>query len=148
MSPDPRIFLDSSAMIAGVWSASAGSRELLRLGASGAIELIVSSQVLSEVEAVLRRKAPDLVSEMALLLERSHAQLVSSPDARTIARCAELARHAGDGRILADACSAEVGFFVTLDRQHLLGNRMVAEQMQFPIGTPGDCIAWLRDLWA
>lgn len=148
MNPDPRVFLDSSALIAGVWSPSGGGRELLRLGESGAIELCVSSRVLSAIEAVLHRKAPDLVGEMAMLLDRGHVQVVSPPDPEMVARCTDLAGHAGDGHILADACSAEPDYFVTLDRKHLLGNRAVAEQMSFPIGTPGDCIVWLRDRWA
>lgn len=147
MNPDPRIFLDSSVLIAGAWSPSGGSRELLRLGAMGAIELLVSPLVLHEVEAVLRRKAPDLVGEMALLLERSGVQVVNARDAQVVARCTELAGHAGDGRILADACSGEPDYFVTLDKRHLLDDA-VAGQMPFPIGTPGDCIAWLRNRWA
>ena len=148
MHPEPRIFLDSSALIAGVWSLSGGGRELLRLGEAGAIKLFVSSRVLSEVEAVLHRKAPDLVGEMALLLDRGHVQVVGSPDPEMVARCTDLTGHVGDGRILADACSAEPGYFVTLDRKHLLDNQAVAEQMRFRIGTPGDCITWLRNHWA
>ena len=148
MNPDPRIFLDGSALIPGVWSLSGGGRELLRLGESGVINLCVSSQVLTEVEAVLRRKAPDLVGETVLLLERCQVQVVGSPDREMIVRCTDLTGHTGDGRILADACSAEPDHFVTFDRKHLLGNQAIAEQMSFPIGTPGDCIAWLRDRWA
>lgn len=148
MNPDPRVFLDSSAVIAGVWSRRGGGRALLLLGESGAIELLVSPRVLSEIEAVLHREAPDLVTEMVLLLDRSQVQVVGSPDPELIARCTELTGHPGDGRILAEACSAEPDYFVTLDRRHLLGNQAIAEQMSFVVGTPGDCIAWLRDGWA
>jgi hypothetical protein len=84
---------------------------------------------------------------MALLLEQCRAQVIDSLDAQTVARCTELAGHAGDGRILADACSGEPDYFVTLDKRHLLDNAG-AGQMSFPIGTPGDCIAWLRSRWA
>jgi hypothetical protein len=34
--------------------------------------------------------------------------------------------------------------FVTLDRQHLLGNEALADACDFPVGTPGDALAWWR----
>lgn len=148
MNHDPRIFLDSSALIAGVWSASGGGRALLRLGEAEAIDLIVSSQVLSEVEAVLHRKAPDLIADLALLLDRCRVVVAPPAEHAVVTRCTDLTGHAGDGRILADACSAECDYLVTLDKKHLLGNHAAAEQMSFSIGTPGDCLAWLRDRWA
>jgi len=42
------VFLDTSALFAGIWSAEGGARLVLRLAEVGAIRLLVSSQVLDE----------------------------------------------------------------------------------------------------
>ena len=52
-----KIFLDASALFAAVYSRIGGARMLLRLAEGAAVQVIVSSQVLSETEGALRRKA-------------------------------------------------------------------------------------------
>ena len=54
------VFLDTSALFAGIWSATGGGRMILKLGEAGAIRLLVCPQVLDEIESALRRKAPDM----------------------------------------------------------------------------------------
>jgi hypothetical protein len=46
--------------------------------------------------------------------------------------------------VLAAAIAAQVDYFVTLDRQHFLTNEPLRAALPFPIGTPGDCLAWHR----
>jgi predicted nucleic acid-binding protein len=75
MRSKPRLFLDTSALFAGIWSAQGGARMLLKLGEAGAVELLVSSQVLEEIEDVIRRKAAQLLPSLALLLDRSRAKI-------------------------------------------------------------------------
>ena len=45
------VFLDTSALFAGIWSAKGGSRMILKLGEAGVIRLLVSPQVLDEIES-------------------------------------------------------------------------------------------------
>lgn len=59
MPPRVSVFLDTSALFAGIWSAEGGARMILKLGEAGAIRLLVSPQVLAEAESALRRKAPE-----------------------------------------------------------------------------------------
>jgi hypothetical protein len=40
--------------------------------------------------------------------------------------------------------NTDVDFFVTLDKQHFLGNAAITSHAAFPIGTPGECLAWIR----
>ena len=49
------VFLDTSALFAGIWSSEGGARMILRLGETRAIRLLVSPQVLDEIEGALRR---------------------------------------------------------------------------------------------
>lgn len=142
--PNPEIFLDTSALFSGIWSATGGARMLLKLGEAQAMKLVVSSQVLTEIENVLRRKAPQNLGTLALLLDRSRIQVVSQGSAEQITRCQSIVDYQPDAIVLAAAWTAEVDYFVTLDSKHFLDNQQLHTLAPFPIGTPGSCLAWYR----
>ena len=139
-----RAFLDTSALFASIWSVEGGARMILKLGEAGAIRLLVSSQVLSEIEGTLRRKAPDLLGMLTLLLDRSGVETVPSPGMGAVQESQALTGHPGDAWVLAAAWAAGVDYFVTLDRKHFLDNPGLKEAVPFPIGTPGDFLTWYR----
>ncbi len=144
MAGRPEIFLDTSALFAGLWSEAGGARQILKLAEAGLVTPAVSPQVLSEIENNLRRKAPDLLGKLAVLLDRVGLVLAgSAPESRYEAALA-LTGHPGDGRVLADAWEAGADFFVTLDRQHFLDNEPLRAVLPFPLGTPGDFLLWYR----
>ena len=118
---------------------------LLKLGEAGVVELLVSSQVLEEIESVVRRKAAGRLPALALLLDRSRARSVPSAKPDLIQRCSELVDHPGDAKILADAWENRVDFLVTLDKEHFLNATWLTDKVPFLIGTPGDCLAWIRE---
>ena len=68
MSPTTRAFLDTSALFAAIWSEEGGGRMLLRLGEAGAVQIVVSRQVLAELERAIRSKAPHALGSLAVLL--------------------------------------------------------------------------------
>ena len=137
-------FLDTSALFAGIWSAEGGSRMILKLGEAGAVRLLVGPQVLDEIESALRRKAPDMLGLLALLLDRSCVEVVLSPTSDTVRDSEVLTGHSGDAQVLAAAWAAGVDYFVTLDRKHFLDNPTLRDAVPFPVGTPGDFLAWYR----
>lgn len=139
-----RVFLDTSALFAGIWSAEGGARMILKLGEAEAVKVLVSSQMLSEIENVLRRKAPASLGLLAVLLDRSGVEIAPSPTPESIQQSEALTGHAGDAYVLAAAWLAEVDYLVTLDRQYFLDNPAVQMATPFPIGTPGDFLAWYR----
>jgi predicted nucleic acid-binding protein len=139
-----KVFLDTSALFAGIWSREGGGRMVLKLGEAGAIRLLVSPQVMRELEGALRRKAPQAMGALALILERSGVEITESPPEETIQDALKLVDHAGDARILAAVLAADVDYFITLDKEHFLENQRVMELRSIPIGTPGDFLAWFR----
>lgn len=145
MSPAKlRVFLDTSALFAGIWSAEGGVRMILKLGEAEAVRLLASSQVLNEIEGVLRRKAPEALGLLAVLLDRSGIEVVSPPPPEMVQQAEALTGHSGDAQVLAAAWLAEVDYFVTLDRQHFLTNPALPAASPIPLGTPGDFLAWYR----
>ncbi|MEA3351946.1 MAG: PIN domain-containing protein [Chloroflexota bacterium] len=140
-----RVFLDTSALFSGLWSDAGGARFILKLGEAGLIQILASPEVLAEIEDVLRRKAPEILGELTLVLNRSGVEVIPSPCYDDVQNCELLIDHAADARVIASVWRAEVDFFVTLDRKHFLKNEALMESASFPLGTPGDFLAWFRN---
>ena len=147
MPANARVFLDASALSAAVWSSEGGARMILKLGEAGAACLLVSSQVLDEVEGALRCKAPEALGVFALLLDRSNIEVIPLPTDEAIRDCLAITSQRGDAGVLAAALSGQVDYFVTLVRQHFLDNPRLSRFAPFPIGTPGNFLAWFRTRW-
>lgn len=138
------IFLDTSAIVAGIWSDRGGGRMLLRLGEAGAIELVTSRLAIQELEALLREKAPEALGPLALLLDRADLLVVDEASAEAVASAHKLVAHPAGAQVLAAAGESGVEYFVTLDREHILDNAPLAREAMFLIGTPRECVEWLR----
>jgi predicted nucleic acid-binding protein len=140
----PRIFLDTSAFFSAVFSEKGGARELLRLGERDAVRLLVSQDVLAELEDTVRAKAPRRLNDLAVLLLLCGFHVVPPPEISAVQDCLKYVSYSKDAVVLAAASRTEVDYFVTLDRKHFLLNTALREAMSFPIGTPGDCLSWLH----
>jgi len=140
----PDVFLDTSALFAGIWSEAGGARMLLKLGEARAVRLSVSPQVLKEIEGVLRRKSPRSLGTLALLLDRSRITVVHADREEQLSLCKSLVDYTADAIVLAAAWTAGVDYFVTLDRKDFLNNQPLQDAAPFPVGTPGDCLGWYR----
>lgn len=144
MASEVRVFLDTSVLFAAVLSESGGSRLILNLGEAGAVQLWVGPRVLQEAEAVLARKASESKALFALLLDRAKVSVGPEPDDSAFAEARTVVDYSPDARILGEALAAEVDYLVSLDCKHLVGNPR-ASKLPFPIGTPGDFLAWFRE---
>jgi len=142
----PDVFLDTSALFAGIWSGTGGARMLLKLGEAGVVNLIVSPHVLKEIEAVLRRKSPQSLGSLALLLDRSRITVARPGSKEHLLLYKSLVDYTADAIVLAAAWTCEADYFVTLDRKDVLNNQALQDAAPFPVGTPGDCLAWYRCL--
>ena len=141
----PRVFFDSSALFAAIFSAAGGARMILRLAESEAVELVVSSQVLAEVEGALRRKAPEMLGHLAQLFDRAHCRVIANPSLEQVKAWQPVISYLPDAAVLAAALAARADYLVTLDRQHFLENPHLMTSPPLPLGTPGDFLSWLRD---
>jgi predicted nucleic acid-binding protein len=144
MATEVRVFLDTSVLFAAVLSQTGGSRLTLKLGEAGAVRLWVGQRVLQEADRVLARKSPENRAPFALLLDRARVSVGPAPDETLLAQARAVVDYPPDAYILAVALAAGVEYFVSLDRKHLVDNPRALE-LPFPIGTPGDFLAWFRD---
>lgn len=142
--PKHRVFLDTSVLFAAVHSEKGGARLILKLGEAGVISLIIGPWVLREAENVLARKSPHSKPYFALLLQRANVKMSPEANEETLEQARDVIQYAPDAQVVAEALASRVDYFVSLDRKHLVGNPR-ARKLPFPIGTPGDFLAWYRE---
>jgi len=141
--PELRVFLDTSALFAAVLSSTGGARALLKLSESRTVQLWVGPTVLQEADEVFQRKAPELRPLLAVLLHQAQVQAGPAATAEQHARAAALVDYAPDARIVAEALACRVDYLVTHDQEHLLRSPRLGD-LSCQVGTPGDCLAWVR----
>ena len=143
MDGEVRAFLDTSVLFAAVLSETGGARFILDLGEAGVVQVYVGPQVLREAGRVVERKAPGSKVRFALLLDRARITVGPEPSEEALARASGVTAYVADARVLAEALAVGVHYFVTLDREHFVDNPRT-RALPFPVGTPGDFLAWLR----
>lgn len=130
-----RVFLDASVLFAAIYSRSGSAHDLLLLAVEGLVEVLVSQDVLDEVQRNVSRKVPEKLAVWRGLMQLVDPVLVASPT-RAAVRAAEAYVVAKDAPIVAAAIAAQPDFLVTYDRRHLLGPPEVAEKSGLTIVTP------------
>lgn len=143
--PGINLFLDSSALIAGIISMKGAARVLLLLAESGHIAVTISEQVLTESERTIARKVPQALSDLRQAILASKAQIVRDPSSEELTAHLNLISHASDVPIVLAAMQAKADYLVTLNRKHFIDDPGVALQAGLRIGTPGDALSWVRE---
>lgn len=143
--PRNNLFLDSSALFAGVISATGAVRVLLVLAEIDRITITISEQVLTETERAIARKIPTALNNLRQTILASHVQIVRSPSPADVRTQMDMISHPADVPIVLAAMQAKVDYLVTLNRVHFIDDPGVASKSGLRIGTPGDALNWLRD---
>jgi predicted nucleic acid-binding protein len=139
-----RVFLDTSALLAGLASPWGAGNAILGLAEAGLLTLVVSEQVLVEAERNLKEKLPNAVPEYERFLNTSTLERITNPSTADVAKAKEII-HPKDASILAAAKNAQVDYLVTLNRKHFLDDPEVVRRSGLRVGAPGDFLTWLRE---
>ena len=142
--PKLNLFLDSSALFAGVVSSTGASRVLLLLGESEVIQITISEQVITETERAVARKAPQAMTYLRKALRKTKLRTMPSPSRQQVEAHQDLIIDPTDVPIVLAAMNAHVDYLVTLNRRHFIDDPGVAEKSGLRIGSPGDALAWVR----
>jgi predicted nucleic acid-binding protein len=142
--PGINLFLDSSALIAGIISSKGAARVLLVLAEAGEINLTLSEQVVAETERNIARKAPYALNKVRQVILSTHPRIVHDPSSEEIRANLHLITHAADVPILVAAIKERIDYLVTLNTHHFILDPQVSQRSGLRIGTPGDALAWVR----
>jgi predicted nucleic acid-binding protein len=142
--PKPKVFLDTSALIAGIASSKGAAREVLRLAEIGLIETVVSRQVVVEADRNISAKLPECLDDLRSYVGTLAPVLIEDPPARDVKRFSSLI-DPGDAPMLAAASSAGADYLVTWDVKHLIteGPRALSKPK---VMTPGEFLHEFRTL--
>ena len=139
------IFLDSSALIAGVISENGAAHVLLQLGETEDVSLKISELVFNETSRSIGRKSPENLENVQKEIERARIVILQDPSHEEIEANLYLMEDPDDVPILLAAIKAKVDYLATHDHKHFLNDPKVAEKAGIKIGTPGDVLAWIRE---
>jgi predicted nucleic acid-binding protein len=139
------IFLDSSALFAGIVSPKGAARVLLLLAESNQIRITISEQVVAETERAIARKIPGALSDFRQAILLSNPQIVHDPTPAEVKANLNLISDHTDVSIVLSAMKANVDYLVTHNRIHFLDDTKVVERTKLRIGTPGDALIWFRE---
>jgi len=143
--PDPHLFLDSSALFAGVVSAGGAARVLLLLAEAGLVRITISEQVVAETERALARKVPRALPAYREALRSTDVRIVRDPSAVEVEANRGLISHEADVPIVVAAMRAGVDYLATFNRRHFLDDPSLAARSGLRSGVPGDALAWVRE---
>jgi predicted nucleic acid-binding protein len=142
--PKIDLFLDSSALIAGIISAQGAARALLLLGENEKVVLTVSEQVIVEVERNIALKLPKILPYAREMILSANVRILKDPLPEEIHKHLDWISHIADVPILVVAARAKVDFLVTLNTRHFIEDTNVSLRSGLRIGIPGDALAWVR----
>ena len=140
--PQYRIFFDTSVYIAGLRSPNGGARELLRLAEARVIRMVVSEEVITEVDRVLAAKFTGLVQESRKFWKELAPEVTPNPTADQMGPFLHKL-HKGDASILCAAHLAKVSAFVTWNTRDFMAHG-IQSLVGFPIIVPADGLKLFR----
>lgn len=133
-----RAFLDSNVLIAGLASSTGAAAKILMLCEAGAIQAVVSEQILREAERNIRAKLPEKLPLYLAVVRAINAEITPSPSLEQVKKAAKII-NATDAPILAAAIRAKPDYFVTLDRKHFHTARVIRET-ELKVVLPGELL--------
>jgi putative PIN family toxin of toxin-antitoxin system len=138
-----KVFLDTSALIAGIASARGAARAVLQLAEIGLIEVIVSKQVIIEDDRNIEEKLPEILDEYRKFIELLAPVLIDDPRKQDVERFKKVIDH-DDAPILASAVNSGADFLVTWDRKHFI-TKNIHILSNLKVVTPGEFLKYFRE---
>ena len=136
------VFIDTSALIAGMLSTTGAAHEVLRLCEAGVVQAVLSRQVLVEADRTLSQKLPALLPDYHSFLKHLSPLIVDNPPRQAIEAAGHVI-HRNDAPILAAAIEADAQYLITWNTRHFQ-KKAVREYAPFPILTPGEFLEEFR----
>ncbi len=139
------IFLDSSALIAGVISETGAAHALLQLGETEDILLTISELVFNETTRSVARKSPDNLEDVQKEIKKAKIKIFKNPSYEEILANLYLINDPDDVPVLLAAIKAKVDYLATHDKKHFLNDSKIEKRAGIKIGTPRDVLNWIRE---
>ncbi|MEK7208894.1 MAG: hypothetical protein AAB677_01390 [Patescibacteria group bacterium] len=124
-----KIFLDSSVVIAAVFSSTGGSFRLCHESRNERLITCINQYVQDEVREVITLKYPSNINNINLLLGWSKVKILPNPKPKLVQKIGRLI-NLEDAPVLAGALDYKVDFLITLDRKDFMTLKL--KRFSFP----------------
>jgi predicted nucleic acid-binding protein len=139
-----RVFLDASCWVAAAGSPTGGSTLILKLARAGHVQLVATKQVLQEAEHNIRTKlGEEPLLRYYRLLGSVELELVSPVTPEEEAKWSGLVTPK-DAHVLAGAAKAKADALISLDRRHILTER-VRKGFPIPVQDTGEFLRGIAE---
>lgn len=139
----PKVFLDTSALIAGIASSKGAARAVLQLAEIGLIEVIVSRQVIVETDRNIEEKLPEMLNENREFIELLAPVLINDPRQKDVSKYLKVI-NLDDTPILASAVTSGADFLITWDKKHFI-SKNIRIHSSLKIVTPGEFLKYFKE---
>ncbi len=130
-----RLFLDTSALLAGLLSSKGAARGVLALGEMGLAELLVSTDVLTEADRNIAKKFPTLLDDYRSFIHQTAPTLVEDPTLKEVKQAIPWVGQ-DDAPILAAALKSQADYLLTWNTRDFMTPR-IPKDIPLKIRTPG-----------
>lgn len=135
----PKVFIDSSVLIAAAISSKGSARDLIISSLNNKFKIVISDLVLEETTRNLSNKAPKALPALQLFLETLNPEVVS-PNKSLVMKASEVVE-LKDAPIVAGAVAAQADYLVSFDRKHLLKQKLeIKEKFKIKVVTPDEVV--------
>ena len=138
------LFLDSSALLAGLVSAGHAAQVLLLLGASGHVGLTTSHDAIQEIEHTLARLAPQTLDAFRQALQDARVRVLPGPSPEEVAAHSGLVSPPADLPIVLAAKHSGAGCLVTVTRRHFFTDTEVPLRTGLATADPAGALVMVR----
>lgn len=143
----PRIFMDTSVIIAGVGSRVGASHAIMALTELGLLRPIVCPYIMDEAERNIQRKTPEALPRYRQVQANIPWEYVPDPAPEQVKPWIGVIV-AKDAPVLAAAVITHPHRLVTLDTKDFIDPPQVAARSGLRICTPGDLLREIRSILA
>ncbi len=139
-----RVFLDANILFCAVASPTGGSALVMKLAKARKIEAITSRLVLIEAERNISLKLKKAhLEKFKKLMTELPLVVIPEPSSEEVSSVGKWV-HWKDAPILAAALKSKAGFFLTLNRKHILKQEVQEIFQQFIILSPKELFEKIR----
>lgn len=145
-SSAPLLFLDTSVVIAAVFSRNGGSRAIFDLAREGWLQpVITKTGVLEAYKKIQRTYGQSELIVLQNLLTDFQSDIKPSPAPADLEKYNHLIDDQDDRHILAGAVNHKVEYLITLDKKHFFTEKLAKANLGFSICTPGMFLSEFRE---
>lgn len=139
----PKLFLDTSVLLAGLASTTGASAEILRLAEVKIVEIVLCETIIVEAQRNISRKIPELLPLFYVALDELKPKIKKDETKLNKILRPHFPKDS-DQIIIQTAQKTKPDFVLTLDKKHLL-KPIISKLTGLNITTPAEFMVWLRN---